>query len=60
MTESRILVPGIAAGELIVLDEPLSLWGGLDPLTGELIDIHHPQVGQPLAGKVVVMPSGRG
>ncbi|MGZ5128648.1 MAG: aconitase X swivel domain-containing protein [Actinomycetota bacterium] len=56
----RILVPGTAAGELIVLDEPLSLWGGLGPLTGELIDIHHPQVGQPLAGKVVVMPSGRG
>ena len=27
----RILVPGIATGELLVLDEPLSLWGGLDP-----------------------------
>jgi predicted aconitase with swiveling domain len=57
---SRTLVPGTAAGELVVLEEPLSLWGGLDPLTGELIDIHHPQVGRPLAGKVVVMPSGRG
>ena len=42
----------------IVLDEPLSLWGGLDPATGELIDIHHPQVGAPLAGRVVAMPSG--
>ena len=56
----RILAPGTAAGELLVLDEPLSLWGGLDPRTGELIDVHHPQAGRPLAGKVVAMPAGRG
>ena len=29
----------------LVLDEPLSFWGGLDPRTGELIDTHHPQRG---------------
>jgi len=56
----RALAPGSAAGELLVLDEPLSLWGGLDPRTGELIDVHHPQAGRPLAGRVVAMPSGRG
>jgi predicted aconitase with swiveling domain len=44
----------------IVLDEPLSLWGGMDPATGELIDAHHPQRGVVLAGRVVVMPAGRG
>ena len=44
----------------IVLDEGLSLWGGMDPATGELIDAHHPQRGANLAGRVVVMPSGRG
>jgi len=42
------------------LDEPLSLWGGMDPATGELIDPHHPQRGARLAGRVVVMPAGRG
>jgi predicted aconitase with swiveling domain len=44
----------------LVLDEPLSLWGGMDPATGELIDAHHPQRGANLAGRVVVMRSGRG
>jgi predicted aconitase with swiveling domain len=54
------LAPGTAAGELLVLDEPLSLWGGLDPASGTLIDAHHPQVGAALVGRVVAMPSGRG
>jgi predicted aconitase with swiveling domain len=47
-------------GRALVLDEPLSLWGGMDPATGELIDVHHPQRGASLAGRVVVMRSGRG
>ncbi len=49
-----------AVGRALVLDEPLSLWGGMDPATGELIDAHHPQRGAILTGRVVVMPSGRG
>lgn len=44
----------------LVLDEPLSLWGGMDPASGELIDPHHPQRGANLAGRAVVMASGRG
>lgn len=59
-TGTRVLVPGVATGEVLVLDEPLSFWGGLDPETGVLIDAHHPQVGSSLAGRVLVMPSGRG
>lgn len=47
-------------GPALVLDEGLSLWGGMDPATGELIDGHHPQRGASLTGRVVVMPSGRG
>jgi predicted aconitase with swiveling domain len=56
----RTLAPGEGAGPLLVLDEPLSLWGGLDPATGRLIDSHHPQVGAELAGVVLAMPGGRG
>lgn len=48
------------AGRALVLDEPLSLWGGMDPATGELVDAHHPQRGARLAGRIVVMPAGRG
>ena len=47
-------------GRALVLAEGLSLWGGMDPATGELIDAHHPQRGANLAGRVVVMPSARG
>ena len=47
-------------GRALVLDEPLSLWGGMDPATGEIVDAHHPQRGARLTGRVVLMPSGRG
>jgi predicted aconitase with swiveling domain len=60
MAEARTLVPGTAAGEVLVLDEPLSFWGGVDPATGEVIDVRHPQRGANVAGRVLVMASGRG
>jgi predicted aconitase with swiveling domain len=47
-------------GRALVLTEGLSLWGGMDPATGELVDAHHAQRGANLAGRVVVMPSARG
>jgi predicted aconitase with swiveling domain len=56
----RTLVPGEAAAPAVVLDEPLSFWGGVDPATGRVVDRRHPQVGADLAGRIVVMPSGRG
>lgn len=60
MTEGRTLVAGTAEGPALVLDEPLSLWGGLDPGTGEIVEVRHPQRGANVAGRVLVMPSGRG
>jgi predicted aconitase with swiveling domain len=60
MTEARTLVPGTATGEVLVLEDPLSFWGGIDPATGEVIDVHHPQRGTNVAGKILVMPGGRG
>jgi predicted aconitase with swiveling domain len=47
-------------GRALVLDESLSLWGGMDPATGLVIDARHPQRGVSLTGRIVVMPSGRG
>ncbi len=44
----------------LVLTEGLSLWGGMDPATGEIIDAHHPQRGANIAGRALVMPSARG
>ena len=47
-------------GTALVLDAPLSLWGGMDPATGTIIEPRHPQHGESLTGRVVVMPSARG
>jgi uncharacterized protein len=60
MAEVRPLVPGSAAGRAMVLSEPLSFWGGVDPAVGTIIDRHHPQAGESVRGRVLVMPSGRG
>jgi hypothetical protein len=46
--------------EALVLDEPLSFWGGVDPATGRIVDRRHPQCGEQVTGRVLVMPSGRG
>lgn len=56
----RALVPGRASGELVVLDQSLSFWGGFEPATGRIVDRNHPQSGESLVGKVVYMPHGRG
>ncbi|HUG75305.1 MAG TPA: DUF126 domain-containing protein [Acidimicrobiia bacterium] len=56
----RVLLPGEARGTALVLDEPLSMWGGLDPHSGRIIDRRHPQVGETVTGRILVMPTGRG
>jgi predicted aconitase with swiveling domain len=60
MAEARVLVAGAADGDALALDEPLSFWGGVDPATGLVIDPHHPQRGERVSGRVLVLPSGRG
>ena len=45
---------------MLLLEEPLSFWGGMDPATGEIVDARHPQAGASLAGRIVAMRSGRG
>jgi len=56
----RALLAGEAAGSALVLEAPLSLWGGMDPRTGRICDHHHPQLGETMTGKILVMSSGRG
>ncbi|MDX1402589.1 MAG: DUF126 domain-containing protein [Kiloniellales bacterium] len=55
-----VLNPGKAEGEILLLDESLSFWGGFDPHEGRIIDRQHPQAGYSIAGKVLVMPMSRG
>jgi predicted aconitase with swiveling domain len=57
---ARVLNRGTATGPVLALSEPLSFWGGFDPRTGAIIDIHHPQCGACLAGRIALMAETRG
>jgi predicted aconitase with swiveling domain len=59
-TTYRVLHKGAGNGRLMVLNGPLSLWGGLDPETGRIIDKSHPEAGQTVTGVVLFMTHGRG
>jgi predicted aconitase with swiveling domain len=56
----RVLVDGSGTGPLLRLDEPLSFWGGVDPLTGRIVDARHPQRGLSIAGTVLALPAAHG
>lgn len=56
----RVIVPGSAEGPALRLVEALSFWGGFDPVNGEIIDPHHPQHGQLVGGKILLVPASRG
>jgi predicted aconitase with swiveling domain len=50
----------VAEGTALVLGEPLSFWGGIDPATGRIIDRTHPDLGVCVSGTILVMQGGRG
>jgi predicted aconitase with swiveling domain len=53
----EILVAGEAGtGPALVLSAPLSFWGGVDPKTGAIADVRHPQHGGTIAGRVLFLP----
>ena len=53
----EVLVAGAAgSGPALVLDQPISFWGGVDPKTGGIADVRHPQHGENVAGRVLFLP----
>jgi predicted aconitase/predicted aconitase with swiveling domain len=58
--QAQYILAGDAAGSILATYEPLSFWGGVDPATGLIIDVHHPLHGQCVTGRMLVMPSSRG
>ncbi|RWH31050.1 DUF126 domain-containing protein [Mesorhizobium sp.] len=54
---TEILVRGKAGkGEALVLTAPISFWGGVDPKTGRIADVRHPQHGEVISGRVLFLP----
>jgi hypothetical protein len=51
---------GRASGEAVVSKMPLTFLGGVDPVTGEVIERGHELLGRSMQGKVLVIPRGKG
>ena len=54
------IVAGVVEAAILCLDAPISFWGGVDNLSGRIIDQSHPQCGLSVAGLCVVVPMIRG
>src|SRR4051794_13903044 len=59
IARGRALHPGEGSGVSLPIG-PLSFWGGVDWHDGRIIDVHHASHGETVAGRVLVMPHGRG
>lgn len=58
--QGRIIYQGKACGQALVTSQGISFFGGVDPDTGLIVERGHELEGQPINGKVLVFPTGKG
>ena len=58
--QGKAFIAGSASGHALVSTEPLSVWGGYDWKSGEIIDRRHPLSGSIAKGKILAVPFTRG
>jgi predicted aconitase with swiveling domain len=56
----RKVMGGVAEGETLVSTEPVSFYGGVDPISGCITEPGHCCCGENISGKVFVFPTGKG
>ena len=56
----RKVVGGVTEGEALVTRETISGWGGINPMTGTIIESRHELKGISFADKVLVFPGAKG
>jgi predicted aconitase with swiveling domain len=56
----RKVVGGLAEGEALVTHETISGWGGVNPMTGTVIESRHELKGISFAGRILVFPGAKG
>ncbi len=54
--QADVLFTGNAKADVLRLDAPISFWGGVDPVTSKIVLANHPQLGLPVANKILVIP----
>jgi predicted aconitase with swiveling domain len=58
--KGRIILKGIAEGEALTTNMPISFYGGVDPETSEILEKGHELQGKQIKGKILVFPNGKG
>jgi len=56
----RPLIAGEARGPLLRLTHPISFWGGVDPVRGQIVDPRHPEFEASITGTVLAIPAAVG
>jgi uncharacterized protein len=58
MFQGEVLLHGEAVDAVaLALTAPISFWGGVDPASGLIADPRHPQHGESIAGRVLLVPA---
>lgn len=58
--KAKPVTKGVAEGEAIVSNMPISFTGGMDPDTGIIREPGHELEGKSVAGKILIFPVGKG
>ena len=58
--KGRKVMGGVAEGAALVSSDPVSFYGGVDPVTGYVTEPGHCCCGENITGKVFVFPTGKG
>jgi predicted aconitase with swiveling domain len=58
--QGQMIVFGTARGRVVLSQVPISLWGGVDPKTGTIIDRRHDRCGADVSGRIFAFPEGKG
>ena len=60
VVRGRAIVRGQAEGSVLLSARSISLWGGVDSVSGRIIDRQHDRLGESVVGRVFAFPAEKG
>ena len=58
--KGRIIMKGRTQAQALVTSQPISFYGGVDPITSQILEKGHELQGKLVKGKILVFPTGKG
>ncbi len=58
--KGRIISKGVAEGNALVTNQPISFYGGVDPDSGMIVEKGHELEGKEIKEKILIFPNGKG